>query len=418
MISKPIDQIKASDIDELCARGGAYEDLTLEFKRELSSRDGKPDPWMSGTSNFTNYARDRLFREVVAFANAQGGTLVLGIDETEDEPKRAARVVPIPRVHDLAVRLEAAARACIDPPLPALQVQGVMTDGASGGVVVFRTAGSPFGPHRVMSDGHAFIRRGSSSVRMTMREIQDLTLNLARRADRLEALFGERASAFTQWFRYSNLAEIAALRVTAVPLGTLPQTVRIADQRDDIFLKPEFRAQFEGSGQIQMVRPQLPSYRPILRGYRYYESGEQRAAQLDILDSGVVDFWYWRTVQAGTHLHMGWVLATFLTVLGIINWLRRLAEAPEWEFGIELAFDGFNAAPAPDARVPLTLIVIADFASGNIRLPGSPLLFPLRFPRLASRSASDNGDLLNLVYRDLLDAAGEGVAPPRLTVLE
>src|SRR5207237_4122194 len=134
------------------------------------------------------------------------------------QPSRARRIVSIPRVHELAARLEEAARACIEPPLGSLLVRGLVTDGAGGGVIVFRTMASPFGPHRVASDGHAFIRRGTSSVRMTMREIQDLTLDLARVADRLDRSFHERATAFTRWFRYSNLAEKAGLRITALPV--------------------------------------------------------------------------------------------------------------------------------------------------------------------------------------------------------
>jgi hypothetical protein len=112
MIDKPLDQIAASDITELTDHGGAHESVTLEFKQELPGRDGRADPWLTGRE-FTSYARDSIFREVVAFANARRGTLILGVSETDDLPPRAAAVLPIPRVHDLAARLEDAARACI-----------------------------------------------------------------------------------------------------------------------------------------------------------------------------------------------------------------------------------------------------------------------------------------------------------------
>ena len=59
-------------------------------------------------------------------------TLVLGIDDTKEEPPCAARVVVIPRVHDLAARLADAARACIDPPFGALHVRRIVTNGAGG----------------------------------------------------------------------------------------------------------------------------------------------------------------------------------------------------------------------------------------------------------------------------------------------
>jgi predicted HTH transcriptional regulator len=120
MISKPLDQIGPEDIAELKTRG-VYENQVVEFKQELPRERGRGlDPWVA-EGNFTAYPRDRLFREIVGFANAQGGTLILGIEETEDEPPRARAVRPVPRVHDLAMRMEEAAQACIDPRLPALQ---------------------------------------------------------------------------------------------------------------------------------------------------------------------------------------------------------------------------------------------------------------------------------------------------------
>jgi len=81
-----------------------------------------------------------------------------------------------------------------------LQVRGIVTDETSCcGVVLFRTVASPQDPHRVAGDGHAFIRRGASSGKMTMREIQDLTLDLSRGSDRLDALFEQRAVGFDGW---------------------------------------------------------------------------------------------------------------------------------------------------------------------------------------------------------------------------
>jgi len=123
MLDKPFDQITIDDVQDLCSRG-AYENQLLEFKRELQAERGRSDPWMTG-GNFTAYARDRLFREIIGFANAQGGTLVLGIDQTKGEPPRADKIIALPRIHGLAARMEEAARACIDPVLPGLQVRGL-----------------------------------------------------------------------------------------------------------------------------------------------------------------------------------------------------------------------------------------------------------------------------------------------------
>ena len=42
-----MDQVTVADIHELRAHGGAYEGLTLEFKRELPGREGCADPWLT-----------------------------------------------------------------------------------------------------------------------------------------------------------------------------------------------------------------------------------------------------------------------------------------------------------------------------------------------------------------------------------
>ena len=166
MINKNFDQVTPEDMTQLIS-DGVYESQLLEFKRDLPGERGRPDPW-STDGDFTAYARDHLLREVIAFANAQGGTVIVGIDETPDDPPRAAAICPIPRIHDLATRMQNAAQACIDPVLPGLQIQGIEVGGAAGeGVLLFRSGSSPAGPHRVVKDGHAHIRRGASSVKMT-----------------------------------------------------------------------------------------------------------------------------------------------------------------------------------------------------------------------------------------------------------
>jgi hypothetical protein len=416
MITKPFEQISATDIADLCAHDGTYESLTLEFKQELPNRDGQPDPWLAGRS-FTNYARDHLFREIVALANASGGTLVLGIAETEDLPPRAATVMPLPRIHELATRLEEAARACIEPPLPSLLVRGIATVDEETGVVIFRTVASPFGPHRVAGDGHTYIRRGASSVKMTMREIQDLTLDLARGADRLDSTFNERASAFSRWFRYSSLADKGGLRITAVPVSRLPRDVRILEQADRMPRGTRHAVRI-GDVEHDLVLPDHGfTTRPTLRGVRLYYDREDYALRLDILNSGVVDLWIWKRYEQNLHFYIGWILGAILTILRLTDWIRGLAAAPEWEFALEIALDGITAAPAPpDARVTLSALALCDLNLGHFREMRSLSGLPIRFPRLAVRSRADEEDVINTVWGDLNNASGVQVAWPRITI--
>ena len=272
ILTKRFDDIGGDDIRSLC-KEGIYENQLLEFKRELQAERGRSDPWVNG-GEFTKYARDRLFRELVAFANAQGGTLVLGIEQTTDEPPRASKIMPISRIHELASRMENAARACIEPVIPGLHIRGIETEPDEVGVLIFRVAPSPFGPHWVTSDGHAFIRRGASSVQMTMREIQDLTIDLARGADRLDALFGERAAAFNVWFPHLGGGERAGCRITALPLGAFPGLPHFSTNNLEpkLPIKSRYRAA-EGGDEFELPGPIFHDTRPIVRGMRRFELG-------------------------------------------------------------------------------------------------------------------------------------------------
>ena len=362
--------------------------------------ENRPDPWLTG-GDFTAYARNRLFREIVAFANAQGGTLVLGIDETRDKPPRAAVICPLPRIHNLAARMEDAARACIDPVLPGLQVRGVEIGGTGEGVVVFRTVASPVGPHRVESDGHAFIRRGASSVQMTMREIQDLTLDLARGAERLDKIFQARASGFEEWWQDAG-GHLGLCRITALPLGGFPGIPRLSGDPNAFPVRTCFRANY--GTDVDLTGPSLGGFRQIVSGFRRYE--HEGSARIDIFETGLVDLWYrHQPVASGHHFYIGWLLGAYLSVLDAIDTARSMSNAPEWEFAVEFTLDGTTGAPrAGGGKVRLGALSIGTFHPHN-SLKIEEL--PVRFPRVSYRSRDDREAILSLVLADLIDASGD-----------
>ena len=79
------------------------EGIRLEFKRELPTSDGQSDRWMRDQSAIGRVARDDIAKEVVAFANAYGGIIIVGIDETEDHPPRAKNLAS-PQIPNVVVR--------------------------------------------------------------------------------------------------------------------------------------------------------------------------------------------------------------------------------------------------------------------------------------------------------------------------
>jgi len=404
IFTKPFDDIDAADIQNLCM-DSVYENQLLEFKRELQGERGRTDPWMTG-GDVTPSARNGLFREIVAFANAQGGTLIVGIEQIEGEPPRAANIMPLPRIHDLASRMENAARSCIDPVLPGLHIRGIEMGTTGGeGVLILRVAPSPFGPHRVVSDGHAFIRRGASSVQMTMREIQDLTLDLARGADRLDRMFAERAADFSDWLRHSS-GERGACRITAIPLGAFPGLPRFPTDRGAPFpMKQQYRATYGDGDEKWFPVPSLNSTRPIVRGIRSYEHDDN--TRIDVLQSGLIDLWdrcapVAKEGRPREKLHFNWsrLAGAYLAVTDVIDWVRATADVPDWEFAIAFALDGLIDYHVETAMLPAIKIVLDDLYVSLIHLP-------VKFPRVPYRNRADREILFNLFFNDLFDAAGE-----------
>lgn len=81
VLSKPADQVSVKDLEELIA-SRVPEGEQIEFKQDLPAPQGSRDPWRLGKGRIGKPAKDKLLEEVVAFANAFGGTLLLGVKES------------------------------------------------------------------------------------------------------------------------------------------------------------------------------------------------------------------------------------------------------------------------------------------------------------------------------------------------
>ena len=139
VLSKPLDQIGPGDIQELID-SEVPEGEQIEFKRSLRSKgDGTPDRRLTHGDGIGERARDQILEEAVAFANAYGGALVLGIAESEANPPIAAGTSPIPRCAELAERLKLVFRDCVEPQIPRVEIGAVPTEeNGDGGVMTSR----------------------------------------------------------------------------------------------------------------------------------------------------------------------------------------------------------------------------------------------------------------------------------------
>ena len=230
VLSKPADQVGVSDLEELIASAVPESDQ-IEFKETLSTRDGSPDRWITRQDEIGKKARESILEAAVAFPNAYGGALLLGIRESDSRPPVAAEISPIPQCTDLAERLKLVFRDCVEPPIPVIEIFAVPTDGDCG-VVVIRTGRSRTAPHRVMPGRKCPIRRSDRCEEMTMREIQDLTLNLSRGLELLERRLEDRSKRFPSEFDCLKSPDNGfGIRATAKPIGETIWFDRVHDEK-------------------------------------------------------------------------------------------------------------------------------------------------------------------------------------------
>jgi hypothetical protein len=104
----------------------------------------------------------------------------------------------------------------IDPQIPVIEIAAVPIEGEAG-VVAVRVPRSRNAPHRCKATLVCYVRRRDRTEMLTMREIQDLTLQLDRGLGAIEQRFRERAETIQLWKRPDALV----LRATGIPLAPI-----------------------------------------------------------------------------------------------------------------------------------------------------------------------------------------------------
>ena len=253
ILSKPSDEITAADVQALVDTSSQENDR-LEFKAALPASKGTPDPWTAGKSHIGEYAKTQLLREAIAFANAYGGALVLGISEDSNGIANGSH--PVPRCKELADRLRLVFRDCVEPQLPHVEVFGIETSGTDGFVII-RVGKSRLAPHRSTRTLECTIRRADRCEPMAMREIQDMTLNVSRGLQRMDDELSHRSQLFSREFRCLQTPDEAyGLRFTAIPVADDVWTGKLlADHNlSQRFRPPPVRVHRKTAGQD---RPQI-----------------------------------------------------------------------------------------------------------------------------------------------------------------
>ncbi len=447
ILTKPADQLGINDLQALID-SRVQEDERIEFKRDLSAKKGQKDSWYDN-QKLGDKARNVILEQSVAFANAFGGALILGIEESKSRngPGVANEISPIPYCANLADRLTSVFGSCVEPHIPGLEIIPIITQDDAGAVVI-RVGRSRLAPHRVKPGLVCPIRRFDRCEEMTMREIQDLVLNLARGTEKLDTLLNERSKRFEEEFRgFSDWEQNAiGIRATAAPLG------------DEIWFDPSHKAlrddlawhsviahlgdvscELEG-GDLKISSTN--GWRSILRGarmegnkYHYRSVSDRNPIKTDhslikklyreIHCNGLVELGltssrstdqllFHPEDQYGGILPAGWLITIFANLLVWVDRLRNHAGAPVAEYALELETRIYGD-PLPSLTVPeqignfrihrgdqheLTQIWYNNYFTLGTEMDST------RFPRYSLGSSDEIIPILNSFELDLWNNVG------------
>ena len=407
VLTKPIEDIGIDDIQALID-SQVREGQEIEFKEGLSTKKHSSDSWLE-RRRLSDGAKDTILKQVTAFANAYGGALVLGIRESSTKPSVAEHVAPIPHSADLAERLKLVVRDGVEPQIPTVEATAVPMEDDNG-VVVVRVGASRMAPHRVRSTRVCAVRRDDRTEEMTMREIQDMTLNVARGMERLDRRFSDRAQRFEDEFRrLANPAQAWGVRVTALPVG---DELRIERVHDGVGLVQGFDepwrrvVRHRGDAATHLGDWITPlHWRPIIRGARaeYDFDADRRSefhAYREIHCDGLVEVGGLSCLIDSTgrlSFPPDWPLVMLANAVTQADCLRRQSGTPTTEYGVEMEVR--VTAPGP--------VQIAGGAYWRWRPQFEPGSAP--FPRYVLGSPEEASQLLGLFNRDFLNHLGVGV---------
>jgi Putative DNA-binding domain len=397
MLPARLQEATKADFERLI-REQVAEDAEIEFKRDLPSRDDRPDPWLAGQNEVGENAKRKVLAELIAFANTFGGTVLVGIDETDERPARAAGITPIPRCQELAERFRLICRDLIEPRVPLIEVEGISTEQNGSGVLVLRVPASRSAPHRHMQTRECYFRHGDRSEKMTMREIQDLTLRRERSLAAVDTAFDEMAGeleAAVGWglpnFQKYGIS-ISAFPTSPLFLG------RIFRNEQAWPMMGRLVAGFENvPGEIELLVPhRFQGWKPKIGGL-WTEGGNNRFNTIiEARDNGLINYRIVVEEAADQQVcHFSWVMGAVGNCFLSVEKLRGLAPNPMVEFAIEVLI--YNDA------YPLQVMGYGREHAGPL---GEIPIGKHKLPRYTIFSADEMVDIAAEIETDLWAAAG------------
>jgi len=171
LLTKALNEITIADLQALI-ENQAPESRRLEYKRDLWTRN------KDGNKEF--------LKDISAFANSQGGDLIVGIEETEGRPNALVGV----DVNDTGAEtlaLEERLQSGLEPRLSGVRPLW-LTLGNGKHILLIRVPDSLSGPHRILSTSQFYARRNGGAYPMDTHELRDAFIGGEKLRERLRAI--------------------------------------------------------------------------------------------------------------------------------------------------------------------------------------------------------------------------------------
>lgn len=368
------------------------ENQTLECKRGLPVRNGNDPrgpsshPWQQGRHEVGEYTRDELAKEIVAFANAYGGLLIVGIEESTGKIRHAKSFGELLlRSGEFADRFQRSL-SIIDPPLNNIEIKALTKPEASNGegVLLVRVGNSTMEPHGFGSPPKAYIRRGEEASPMTMRELHNYFWEARTMRERVLQIQAERREAFRlliekkrsgRLFEYNKpidaSAPALAFRCTVIPesniqlMGVVETFIRGSTQLPRLLARKSEKldtiARF-----VQSIGQWFP------RAHGIYAQG-RGGSTITVLDSGLVEIMGFSLDSFGrdsNRHYPGWFSADVATMMVVAERLKLAANLSSVPLVIDCEFwcDGSVASMSDREQaqyVPFENISLGPFVVDN-----------------------------------------------------
>lgn len=282
---KPLEEVAEADLRALI-RDGVKEGQALEFTREMYPR--------------TSSGSKEMLREIIAFANAEGGVILIGMEEAETG--EAKDLYPVPDATVEADRIIGSCTAGITERIPGLRVHQIPI--AGGEVLAIHVPRSHRRPHMITIDDRTefWIRHDRQRSPMSMGEIRAALRATEAAQMQVEALLRERREFFVQRGCY--------LALMASPILLEDGRIDIRDQALKRLLRTP--PQLRGAEGVSLSDPDA-RIQPTVRGIEA-DSGDFQG--LEVFRNGHIEFRVYHRKEtqqeiSGQWLLTGWKVAEY-----------------------------------------------------------------------------------------------------------